>query len=141
MIEAPRKTFLRVARSEQKNYVHVLFALIGPLILTALFSAARIGDHGVAFGIILLVLCSGGPLFGLLLLPATAVFMTSILRRWVGLQLRYRDTAACIAYGLSPLMWMSVIVLPLQLGIFGITLFSVNPPAWIMQPLPFWMLT
>ncbi|MBN1447554.1 MAG: hypothetical protein JXA28_06455, partial [Bacteroidetes bacterium] len=29
----------------------------------------------------------------------------------------------------------------LQLGIFGITLFSVNPPAWIMQPLPFWMLT
>jgi len=37
-------------------------------------------------------------------------------------------------------MWASVIVLPLQLGLFGLTLFSVNPPAWQVQPLPFWML-
>jgi hypothetical protein len=33
-----------------------------------------------------------------------------------------------------------MIILPLQLGLFGTSLFSTNPPAWQLQPLPFWLL-
>ncbi len=141
IFESPSRAFLRIARSEQKNYVHLLFALQGPLLLAIVLSAARAGDLGYPFGILLLLIGAAGPLLGLMLLPLGVLLTRFILRRTVQAGLRYRDVAAFIAYGLSPLMWASVIVLPLQLGLFGLTLFSTNPPGWQVQPLPFWMLT
>lgn len=140
MIESPAAAYLRITRSEQKNYIHLLFALVGPLLLAAVFAASLAGDLSLPFGILLLLIGAAGPLVGLLLLPSGALLQQIILRRILQKTLRYRDVAAFIAYGLSPLMWASVIVLPLQLGLFGLTLFSVNPPAWQVQPLPFWML-
>ena len=38
------------------------------------------------------------------------------------------------------MMWASVIMLPLMLGIFGLLLFSTNPPPWDVLPIPFWSL-
>ena len=140
MIESPAATYLRIARSEQKNYVHLLFALMGPLLLSIILAAARAGDLDIPFGIMLTLIGAVGPLLGLVLLPLGAMVQRTILQRAMPRALRYRDAAAFIAYGLSPMMWASVIVLPLQLGLFGLTLFSVNPPGWQVQPLPFWML-
>lgn len=140
MIESPYATFLLIARSEQKNYVHLLFALQGPLLLAAALTAARAGDLNLSFGILLVFVGIGGPLLGLVLFPVGTLLMRLFLRRVSRIELQYRDLAAFIAFGLSPLMWASVIVLPLQLGLFGLTLFSTNPPGWLVQPVPFWML-
>ena len=140
MIETPAATLLRFARSEQKNYVHVIFALMGPLFMALALAAVGAGDLGVSFATLLFVIGIAGPVLGLLLFPVVALLSVRMLRWFFGLDLRYRLVAGYIAYASTPLMWSSVVLLPLQLAIFGITLFSTNPAGWSMQPLPFWLL-
>lgn len=140
MIERPAHTLLRYARSEQKNYVHLLFALTGPLLVASLLAALQVGDRGVPFGYVLLAVAVFGPFIGLLFFVPLSWFAGQALRVAYGLRLGYRLVAGYIAYSSAPLMWASVIVLPLQLGIFGLRLFSDNPAAWTLQPLPFWLL-
>jgi hypothetical protein len=140
MIEAPADTLLRFARSEQKNYVHVLFALLGPLFMALALVLAGAGDRELSFATMLFVIGAGGPVLGLLIYPLVALTAVRMLGWFYGLDLRYRLVAGYIAYASTPLMWCSVLLLPLQLAIFGITLFSTNPPGWSLLPLPFWLL-
>ncbi|MCZ7555476.1 MAG: hypothetical protein M5R41_03620 [Bacteroidia bacterium] len=139
MLEAPRTTFLRIARSEQKNYTHLLFAGSGPVVLAAVLAVTRAGDTRAGFVEILASIAFGGPVAGLLH-GVLASFGLVLLTRLHTPQQRYRDAAAALAWSLSPLLWLSVLILPLQLGIFGVTLFSENPAAWNVQPLPYWLL-
>lgn len=140
MLESPGATLLRIGRSEQKNYTHLLFALVGPLLFASVLFASRIGDTTMPFGLALFGVVVGGPLAGLLLLPVAALWLRLLLRLLHGIRLRYRDAASVLAWSLTPMMWASVILLPLMLGVFGILLFSTNPPPWDVLPLPFWAL-
>jgi hypothetical protein len=139
IVESPRATFLRIARSEQKNYTHVLFAGTGPVLVAAVFAAMKVGDAGVSFAELLAGIVFAAPVAGLFhgILAALLMMLLFRLRK---MKLRYRDAAAGLAWSLSPLCWLSVLILPLQLGIFGLTLFSDNPSAWNVQPLPYWLL-
>ncbi|PLX23173.1 MAG: hypothetical protein C0600_15415 [Ignavibacteria bacterium] len=138
IIESPETTFLRIARSEQKNYTFLLFALTGPVLVALVLAAARVGDTDTPFSYVLLACVAAGPVFGLLAFVAATAALRSVFRVSTGARLRFRQTGAYAAFGISPLLWTSVIVLPLQLGIFGVLLFSTNPPAWQTQPLPYW---
>lgn len=140
MIESPGDTYLRIARSEQKNYTFLLFALTGPILFAVLLAVARVGDTDIPFSYMLLACMAIGPVFGLFTFVAATAVLRITLKLNMQIHLRFRDIAAYSAFGLSPLFWTSVLVLPLQLGIFGILLFSTNPPAWHMQPLPYWSL-
>ena len=140
MIESPSATVLRIGRSEQKNYTHLLFAACGPLILAAVLFAARIGDTTMPFGIVVFALVLFGPVLGLALLPLATLWLRLLLRLRFGLQLAYRDVAAALAWSLTPIMWASVLLLPPLLAVFGIVLFSTNPTPWDTLPLPFWSL-
>lgn len=140
MIEAPTETALRIGRSEQKNYTHLLFALTGPILLALALFAARIGDTTIPFGIVMLGIVVGGPLLGLLVLPLTALWQDVLLRLFLGIRAGYRMNAAWLAWSVTPMMWASVLLLPLLLGIFGLLLFSTNPAPWELLPVPFWSL-
>jgi hypothetical protein len=140
MIEAPAATTLRIGRSEQKNYTHLLFALTGPMLLALMLFVARIGDTTLPFGIVLLGIVFGGPLLGLLLFPLMAWWQHFLLRLAYGIRAGYRMHAAWLAWCLTPIMWTSVLLLPLLLGLFGVILFSTNPAPWDLLPLPFWSL-
>jgi hypothetical protein len=140
MIEAPATTALRIGRSEQKNYTYLIFAATGPLIFAAALFIARIGDTTWPFGYMMAAIVIVGPLFGLLLFPLTALWMSAVLRMSYGLRAGYRASASFLAWSLTPLMWASLLLLPLLLGIFGVILFSTNPAPWDMLPLPFWSL-
>lgn len=141
MLENPSSTTLRIGRSEQKNYTHLLFALCGPLLFAVMLFAARIGDTSMPFGYMLFGITIFGPLLGLLFLITVASFLRIIIRLSNGVQVPYREAAAWFAWSLTPLIWVSVLVLPVFLGVFGLILFSTNPAPWIMLPLPFWMLS
>lgn len=140
MIEAPAATALRIGRSEQKNYTYLIFALTGPLLFAAALFVARFGDTTWHFGYMVAAVVVAGPVFGLLLLPLTALWLSAILRMSYGLRIGYRASASLLAWSLSPLMWASVLLLPLLLGIFGVILFSTNPAPWDLLPVPFWSL-
>lgn len=140
MIETPAATTLRIGRSEQKNYTYLIFALTGPLLFAVALFFARIGDTTWPFGYMMAAIVIAGPLFGLLLFPLTALWMRAVLRISYGLRFGYRMSASWLAWSLTPLMWASVLLLPLLLGIFGVILFSTNPAPWDMLPVPFWSL-
>jgi hypothetical protein len=140
MIERPSRTVLRIGRSEQKNYTHLLFALCGPLLFAAMLFAARTGDTTMPFGYILLGIVVLGPILGLLLLGSATLMLRLLFRFATGTRLRYREAAAYVAWSMTPLMWMSVLVLPTLLSVFGLILFSTNPAPWQFMPLPFWLL-
>lgn len=140
VVETPGTAFVRVARSEQKNYTHLLFASSGPLLLALAFSLSRAGDRGWSFVELLALIVFTGPLLGLLTGVTTALLLRLLMRMRNGGRFRYRDVAAGLAWAMSPLGWISAVILPLQLGLFGNTLFSLNPAAWHIQPLPYWIL-
>ena len=81
------------------------------------------------------------PLIGLLLFVLLSLFQRLLFRIFFGVRLKYREAAAWLAWSLTPLAWISVLVLPILLGVFGLILFSTNPAPWNLLPLPFWMLT
>ena len=140
LIERPGATFLRIARSEQKNYVYTLFAGIGPLLLAAAFALARAGDKHLHFGIILVLLIGGGPLLGLLFFSPAAWLIGAANRIVWKVRLPFRATAAAVAYGMFPLLFGAFVVLPVQVALFGPYLFSLNPAPWLLKPTPFWTL-
>jgi len=140
VLVSPDATLLRIARSEQKNYTHVLFALLGPGILAATLFTSHAADIGWHFAKMLLFIYAGGPVFSLLLFPLLALMLCKFVLRSVYAHMRYRDVAAMLAYALSPLACASVAVLPLLLGVFGEVLFSMQAPAWKYKPLPFFLL-
>jgi hypothetical protein len=140
MIESPATTALRIGRSEQKNYTHLLFALAGPLLVAITLFAARVGDAMIPFASILAATVLAGLLSGLLLFPLMALWQRMLMRLLFGVSIGYRESAAWIAWSLSPLMWASVIVLPLLLGLFGSLLFASDPAPWDVLPFPFWSL-
>ncbi|MBR9978463.1 MAG: hypothetical protein KFH87_10270 [Bacteroidetes bacterium] len=137
-VEAPMQTALRVGRSEKKNYTYLLYALTGPLLLALLFFIARVGYSDVQFAYLLLALAFAGPVLGLVLLSLAALFQRVLFNTVFGIHLTYRLSAAWLAWSVSPLMWISVFILPLQLAIFGSMLFSDNPAPWEIMPFPFW---
>jgi hypothetical protein len=92
------------------------------------------------FGYMLIGITLIGPLLGLLIFVPASFLQRLLFRVSFGVHLHYRDTAAWIAWSLTPLIWTSVLVLPIQLGVFGLILFSTNPAPWMVLPLPFWML-
>jgi hypothetical protein len=139
MMENPSATLLRIGRSEQKNYTHLLFALCGPWFFALILFLARTGNTDVAFGYMLAGIVLLGPLLGLLLFVFATLSQKAFFRLRFGVAVAYRHAAALVAWSFAPVMWVSVVVLPLQLGVFGPILFSTNPAPWDLLPLPFWI--
>jgi hypothetical protein len=140
LIERPGATFLRIARSEQKNYVYTIFAGIGPLLLALALAIARVGDGRLHFGLVLILLLAGGPLFGLLLLSPAAWLVGKTNRVVWKLRVPFRATASAVAWALFPLLLCSTVVLTVQVGLFGSFLFSQNPAPWALKATAFWAL-
>lgn len=138
VVEAPMQTALRVGRSERKNYTYLLYALTGPVFLAILFFVARVGYSDVQFVYLLVALAFAGPVLGLVLLSLAALLQRVLFSVVFGIRLTYRLSAAWLAWSVSPLMWISVFILPLQVAIFGSLLFSDNPAPWEVMPFPFW---
>lgn len=133
-----RAAMMRISRSEQKNYVYLLFALEGIVPATLALVVARTTDAGMEYGLSALVQWGGGLCIGLLTGPLLSMFASTVLGR---ARETYRLWSALLAYGMLPLALASVIVLPLQMAIFGPNTFSFNPWPGSYDPASFWVLT
>jgi hypothetical protein len=140
ILEQPRETFLRIARSEQKNYVLTLYGLSGIGLASLVFFFGRAADHGWQFGTLLAGTFIGGPIVGLVLWYLVAVTTQLVLARIGSYPIRFRITSAFIAFAQTPLLLVSMILVPIELGVFGEVLFSSNPGPWTLKPAIFWTL-
>jgi hypothetical protein len=140
LVDDPAAAFRRIARSEQKNYVFLLFAGAGPVLVALCCAAAATGNAHVHFGLILAAIVVGGPPAGLLLLTPAAWAAGALNALLWKLRLPFRATAAMLAYALFPVVLASCIILPIQVAVFGADLFSARPAPWTLKPVAFWTL-
>ncbi|MDH4069393.1 MAG: YIP1 family protein [Ignavibacteria bacterium] len=134
VIEGPARAFRTVALATHKNFVLFLASLFG---MSWLFTALWVTDSGdrirSLFVLILLGLI-GGPPSGIILLMTVSGIILWLGRR-LGGEATFRNTFAVMAYATVPLCLSLLFVLPVELGVFGHSLFGTMPPASALKPM------
>ncbi len=132
LIDHPGQTLRRVVLAKQKNYVFILLMLLGIAISLAASSTWKLGRI-VPYGWLIAAGVVGGPLVGILFGILATVVAKSVMRLFGG-RGSTRNLRAVLAYGTVPVVFLLVIVYPLEFGIFGQYLFDHNPPPSTLQP-------
>ncbi len=140
IIESPENAFKKIIIAEHKNFVLFLSTFLGIAASFSLFWAKNSGNSfdnlfpllllGIALG-----LCFAIPMFFLL---AGTVFGISALLKGTG---KFKETYGVVGWSLVPIMLSVVFILPLELGILGLVLFSNNPSAYETKPVVTMVLT
>jgi hypothetical protein len=138
LLETPGIAFLRVARSEQKNYVFVLFALSGPFLASLMLFALSAGSFHPRFESLLGLLLIWGLPTGLAVNTAVSVCIMAFHSKSFGVRLSYRNASALQAFAVAPLVLASVVFLPVALALFGNNYFFPLPQLY--KPIAFWLL-
>jgi hypothetical protein len=132
LIERPGLTFRRIVLAKNKNYVFVLLMLLGIAMSLAAFSYWQLGrrfPYGALIGIGVFI----GPLAGILF-GIAASLLAKFVARPLGGKGNARNLRSVLAYGAVPVIFLLVIVFPLEFGIFGRYLFDHNPPPEMLEP-------
>jgi hypothetical protein len=140
LLDAPLSTFHKIAISEQKNYVYLLFAAVGPLIMSGMLASAHIGNVAGNFAIVFLIVALAGPLAGIVFMTLLALAFFGVCKAGYARYATFRLASAMLAYALMPMVLYSVVILPIALAVMGIQLFSTNPAPWQYKPAVFWTL-
>lgn len=132
LIESPSKAFGKIIHSEHKNFTYFLFfftAIKLSIVSIYISLAIRGNDHYMQSALITFVL-SAGILFLITLL--ISVLFTAILKKR-NIKTRLRDNLSITIYSLFPYIIGLVILFPLELILFGYTVFSVNPSPFTIK--------
>jgi hypothetical protein len=136
VVESPYATFRRIALAEHKNYALILFGGLGVALAFTLFWYRRVGllidtipgilGAGLLVGVVL------GPILAFVLPTAATLVLKAS-----GLRVTFRNSLAALAYAASPI-WLSVaVILPVELAIFGMYLFTRNPDPYALKPVEY----
>ncbi len=139
LIESPGKAFKRIILSEQKNYIHFLASVGGiGFIFTWLWRT-----HGGLFfeNLMWLILLGilAGPVAGIAILYIGSA-VSSVSSRTTGIRRRFRDVKSVFGYSLVPLVFATVFLMPLKLGLYGLYFFTGNPSPMVLNPAPYMVL-
>ncbi len=139
VLAEPGETFIKIARSEQRNYMVALLACSGFLIYTISLYIAGAGDAGIHFGLIVMSYAAAAPAVGLasMLIAGT---LAELLAPHGLPGKRFRLAMMIHAWSLVPFIVASTLIVFVQLSLFGATLFSHQNPAFIFKPEVFWTL-
>lgn len=139
LIEYPVKGFTDIIYSEHKNFIFILTVLAGiKYFLNAIiFSQTLNINNGTLDNLAYNYLLGEGYL---ILSALFFAFLITIINRSVGLITRFKDNFAVIVYSLIPLILAAVILVPIEIALFGTHLFNFNPPPYIIKPFAFWVL-
>jgi len=139
VIETPGKAFRRIALATHKNFGVLLSCLFGILWVFGSMRALHLGDLVPNLFLLILVGLVLGPPVGLALMLMVAAPVVWI-GRWMGGEGTYRNAFGVIAYCTLPLTISLFFVLPVELGVFGLSFFGTNPSAAILKPTIFLVL-
>jgi len=136
LLEQPRRTFRRIALAKSKNYVILLSSAVGVVIVYLYLwhwhIAVQVPSLVTLLGVGLLV----GPPLGNLFVALCAAVIGFILRVR-GINLTFRNTRAVLAYACVPLVASLLLVMPLEIAIFGSYFFDNNPPPMVINPVAY----
>ena len=133
MIESPGRTLKKIALATHKNYTLLLASLFGIVWTFLAFRVSQVGTVIPELFSLVLAGLVGGSLVGLVALPLSSSFALWLGRRMGG-EGGFRNVLALFAYAAVPLLLALVFVLPVELGVFGVSLFGIPPSPWDLKP-------
>jgi hypothetical protein len=136
LAESPVIAFKKIVLARHKNYVLFLGALVGMSIFFAFLWHINAGNY---FENVLVLLGLGGLAgipFGLLFTTLLAGFIV-IAVRWMGGKATLQNARAVATYAGMPLILSLVVVLPLEVAVFGREFFGSNPPPLALNPVAY----
>ncbi len=139
MTESPKVAMKRIILSEQKNYIHLLTGVFGIGLFCSWLWVVRGGwmFENLQWAILALIIV--GPIAGIFIMYLST-FIILILSKLLKGRGTYRNVKVILAYSLFPLSLASVFLVPLELGLFGMYLFTSNPPIELIKPLGAYLL-
>jgi hypothetical protein len=134
LIETPATAMQRIIVAQQKNYSIVLQMMFGLAYTAFVFWYANIGLLINDLQIILLLILILGPLTGIIIVSVLAIFIS------LGVRLRHtrvdvRDMRAVLSYATFPIIMSVVFIFPVEVGVFGMYLFTETPSPFSINPL------
>ena len=133
LIESPRAAHKKIVLARHKNYVLLLSCLLGMSLTFALF---WLWNLGARFDNVLMLLGVGGlmgiPLGVGFVLVSGMLIVGGI--RLLGGKASLKNSGAVVSYASMPLSLSLVLILPLEIAIFGNDFFGTNPPPMIINP-------
>ncbi len=132
LIERPSPTMRKIVLAKHKNYVFILLMLLGVAISLALSSYLQLGRR-IPYGVLMGISVLAGPLLGMLF-GLLAGVLVRYLARPLGGRGSARNSRAVLAFAAVPIIFLLVIVYPVEFGIFGKFLFDHNPPPEVYEP-------
>jgi|WetSurMetagenome_2_1015567.scaffolds.fasta_scaffold272603_1 hypothetical protein len=136
LLEQPRRTFRRIALAKSKNYVILLSAALGVAIVYLYFWYWQVAVHIPSLVTLLGIGLLVGPPLGNVFVALCGAVIGFILRAR-GINLTSRNTRAVLAYACVPLVASLLVVMPLEIAIFGSYFFDNNPPPMVINPVAY----
>lgn len=140
VIEAPRMAFYSIVIAVHKNYVLFLSAIAGFWVTFSLFRLAEVGEATNQFISILAAGLALGPFLGI----AVSCVIAVLLKISIGVfqdKAKMRNILALTAYAQTPVVFLSIFLLPLELMTWGRFFFTRTPTADQLYPTSFWIVS
>lgn len=133
MIESPAEAFKKIIIAEHKNFVLFLGMFLG---IAAIFALMWVNQSGRLFDNLFPLLLYGTTVGLIIALPlfyvlTLGMFAASKLLKG---KATFNETYGIVGWSLVPIMLSVVFVLPLELAVLGLLLFSSNPSAYEVKP-------
>ncbi|HEX9005876.1 MAG TPA: Yip1 family protein [Bacteroidota bacterium] len=133
LFEAPAATMRRIVIARHKNYVILLSCLFGIALVLGIIWALSLGRQFGGLGPTLAVGVLAGPVAGLLAVVLIGLVVRQV-SRLLGGHATMRETLSMVAYAMVPIVISLVLILPIEIAVFGQYLFDNNPPPLVINP-------
>lgn len=135
MIESPVKAAETIIQSEHKNYITALSIIAGfklTLNFWILNNAFGLNESVSAKFLLSILVGLFGFIIGLVLISLIA----SILSKIYKVQTRFKDFFSIYTYSFLPIIFLFVVITPIQIALFGTYWFTFNPSPFVIKNLP-----
>jgi len=132
LIETPSRAYTRIIHAEHKNFIiFILFFAAIKLSINSVYISLALSGHNFNFrGSVAIFLIN-------LVILVISVLLSSLIYTYftksINIKTRFRDNISVTTYSFMPYIFALVLLFPIELILFGYTVFSVNPSPFIIK--------
>ncbi len=138
LIESPGSAMQRIIVAQQKNYITPIQMIFGFAYIAFIFWASNIGLLIDNLQVILLLIILLGPVTGIVTIMLLSM-VVSVCLRLMKIVVAYRDVRAVVSYSGFPIILSVLFIFPVEVGLFGMYLFTGEPSPFSINPVVYSM--
>lgn len=138
VIESPATAMQRIIVAQQKNYIIPIQMIFGFAYIAFIFWASNVGLLIDNLQVILLLIIVLGPVTGIVTIMLFSM-VVSVCLRLMKTNVGYRDVRAVASYSGFPIILSVLFIFPVEVGLFGMNLFTGEPSPFSINPVVYSM--